>query len=70
MYESATIPVMDTTMITRRQAADRAGVNVRTVDLWCRNGKLTGHKDGRGRVWVKEEELNRLLTPQPMTSTR
>lgn len=58
---------MDTEKITRIQAADRAGVNVRTVDLWFRSGKLTRHRDGRGRIWVEVEELERMLRPLPVT---
>jgi predicted site-specific integrase-resolvase len=61
---------MDTDLITRRGAADRAGVDVRTVDYWRRTGKLTEHRDGRGRVWVEVEELDRLLKPVPVSATR
>lgn len=60
-------PTMDETKITRIEAAARARVNVRTLDYWRRTGRLKSHTDGRGKVWVEVEELDRFLTPVPVT---
>jgi excisionase family DNA binding protein len=56
---------MTGTLITRKQAAQRAGVHVRTVDYWRRTGKLRTHRDGLGRVSLDSQELEELITPQP-----
>jgi predicted site-specific integrase-resolvase len=52
-------------MITRAAAARRAGVSVRTVDRWLASGGLIKYVDGRGRITVDEDEVDRLLTPRP-----
>ena len=51
-------------LITRKEAAQRAGVHVRTVDYWRRSGKLKTLRDGLGRVSIDPEELSTLITPQ------
>jgi hypothetical protein len=53
-------------MITRRAAADRAKVSLRTLARLLANGTLTKHKDALGRVWVDEAEVDALATPQPV----
>jgi hypothetical protein len=46
--------------ITRDQAAERAGVRVRTIDYWRNTGKVTNYKDGRGNVWLDADEIDDL----------
>lgn len=55
-------------MITRAAAARRAGVSVRTVDRWLSSGALIKYADGRGRVLVDQDEVDRFLAPQPVTA--
>jgi predicted site-specific integrase-resolvase len=47
--------------ITRKQASERAGVHVRTIDYWRRTGRLTRYRDGLGHVSVDAAELDALL---------
>lgn len=55
------------TFITRTQAAERAGVAVTTIDRWVRHGQLTRYKviGGAETTRFDQEQLDRLLTPQP-----
>jgi len=62
-------PGMNDTLITRREAADRASVGLRTVDRWLAEGRLTRHKDGLGRVTISPLELDELTTPRPVSAT-
>lgn len=55
-------------LITKRAAAERAGVIVRTVDNWLAVGKLTKHVNGLGQVRISAEELDRLLKFQPVSA--
>lgn len=48
--------------LTRRAAALRAGLNLRTVDRMLSDGRLTRHKDGLGRVRIDTAELDGLTT--------
>jgi excisionase family DNA binding protein len=50
-------------MMSRRDAADMAGVSVRTIDRWRRERKLTTHRVRRF-VLVDRTEL------EPLTETR
>lgn len=52
-------------LITRKQAADRAGVDPRTVDNWRRAGLLTTYtkRGSRTLVWLDAEELESLIQP-------
>lgn len=52
-------------LITRKQAADRARVNPRTIDRWRRLGLLTTytHRGLAVTVWLDPDELDRLLSP-------
>lgn len=55
-----------TEWITKREAAARAGVIVRTIDNWLAAGRLTKHRDGVGHVRIDAAELTRLITPRPV----
>ena len=60
----------DTTRwLTRKQAADFIGCHLRTVENYLNTGKLTKHKDGRGRIWIDREEIEALLTPVPVVES-
>ena len=57
---------MDTQLlITRKQAATRAGVDVRTVDNWRRVGKLTTYRTRGHRVLVDQAQLDSYLEIAP-----
>lgn len=53
-------------MITRSAAAELAGVDVRTIDRWANEGRITRYKIG-GMQWVRfrETEIQLMLTPLP-----
>lgn len=54
------------TWLTRRQAADRAGVGLRTIARRLADGTLTRHRDDlTHRVMIDAEELDRALEPAP-----
>lgn len=54
-------------MLTRREAAARAGVNIRTIDRWIRERKLTGYRaPGTRPVMIDAEELTELTTLRPI----
>lgn len=58
---------MDTkNLITKREAATRAGVTTRSIDNWLITKKLTKHVNGLGQVRVDADELDRLLKFQPV----
>jgi excisionase family DNA binding protein len=42
----------DNEWITRDEAAELAGVNVRTIDAWANAGRIDRHKVG-GMQWVR-----------------
>jgi excisionase family DNA binding protein len=48
-------------LISRQDAADRAGVGIRTVDHWRRTGKISTYRDGLGHVRLDPEEVDDLL---------
>lgn len=52
-------------MITRTTAARRAGVSLRTIDRWLSSGGLVKYTDGRKRVLVDQDEVDRMLAPRP-----
>ena len=57
---------MDThDLITRKQAADRAGVDVRTVDYWRGRGKLTTYRTRGRHVRISQAELDDYLKTAP-----
>lgn len=60
-----TTPTGTTEWLTRRQAADRAGVHLRTVATWLSTGVLTRHRVGVNGVRVDAAEVDALLTPTP-----
>lgn len=47
-------------LLTRRQAADRLGCHIRSIDYYLNVRKLTRYKDGRNRVGIDPAELDRL----------
>jgi phage terminase Nu1 subunit (DNA packaging protein) len=55
-------------LITRKQAASRAGVDPRTVDNWRRAGLLTTYtkRGSRTLVWIDADQLDSLTRPQPV----
>lgn len=52
-------------LISRRQAADRLGCHIRSIDYYLNTRKLTRYKDGRNRVGIDPAELDRLSTFAP-----
>lgn len=60
-------PMTDTPrkLITRQQAADRAGVNLRTIDRWRRLNLLRSHtfRGLQVTVWIDPADLDALLHP-------
>ncbi len=52
-------------LITRKQAADRAGVHPRTIDRYRRSGLLKTYtfRGLQTTVWIDAEELDVLLHP-------
>lgn len=53
-------------MITRSAAAELAGVDVRTIDRWANEHRITRYKIG-GMQWVrfKRSEIEAMVTPVP-----
>lgn len=54
--------------ITRREAAELIGRDVRTLDRWANEGRLTRYKQG-GLQWVvfRRAEVLRVVEPTPET---
>lgn len=50
-------------LISRREAADRLGRHIRSIDYYLNTGKLTKYRDGFNRVWIDPAELDALITP-------
>lgn len=57
-------------LITRGEAAKRAGVNPRTIDNWRKAGLLKTYmiRGGPQRIRVDASELEKLTTPQPVSN--
>lgn len=51
--------------LTRRQAADRAGCGIRTVDRWLAAGLLARYTTPTGHVRIDPAQLDALRTPTP-----
>lgn len=53
---------MNDRYLTRQQAAERAGVGIRTIDKWVRLGKLQKYRAAGGRtyIFVSQAELDQL----------
>ena len=65
-----TTPDEDTTVwLTRQEAADRAGVHLRTVATWLTQGHLTRHLSGVNGVRIDQQELDDFLAPTPARRT-
>lgn len=56
-------------LITRQQAADRAGLSIQTIDRYLAQGLLTKYKAGPTKRFVRVDsaELDELLRPEPET---
>lgn len=52
-------------LITRKQAATRAGVDVRTVDYWRRAGKLKTYRTRGRHVRIDPAQLDAYLGVSP-----
>jgi len=50
--------------LTRGAAAELAGVDIRTIDRWANEGRLTRHKVG-GMQWVRFQRAEVLAMRQP-----
>lgn len=61
---------MDDHYLTRQEAAERAGVGIRTIDKWVRTGKLQKYRavGGRTYIFVSQAELDRLTALAPLTT--
>lgn len=61
-------------LITRAEAAVRAGVDPRTIDNWRQAGLLTTYskRGGRGepRVLIDPAQLDKITAPQPVPAQR
>lgn len=57
----------DTEWITRDEAAELVGVNVRTVDKWANDGRITRYRIG-GLQWVRfnRSEVLAMMEPVPV----
>lgn len=54
------------TWLTRQEAAERAGVHLRTVARWLAEGTLTGHRvRGRHRVRIDASEVDSVTGQAP-----
>lgn len=56
-------------LITRKEAADRAGVDVRTVDYWRGRGRLTTYRTRGRHVRIDPAELDDYLKTAPEKQT-
>lgn len=52
-------------LITVAEAATVGNVDPKTVRRWYREGRITKHVTGTGRVRVSQSEIVRLTTPTP-----
>jgi excisionase family DNA binding protein len=59
-----------TVWLTRKHAADRAGVHPRTIDYWRKTGRLTTHRTGTGAVRIDQQELDDLTSVRPEQQDR
>jgi hypothetical protein len=59
----------NTPLISKRDAATRAGVTTRTIDNWFHKGWLTKYRDGRGHVGIDPDQLYDLITYVPAVAS-
>jgi hypothetical protein len=59
-------------LITRNEAAARAGVGPRTIDYWRKHEKITTYWNARGQVRLDPEEIDDLtaFAPKPVPAQR
>lgn len=57
----------ETVWLSRQEAADRAGVSLRTIAACLADGRLTKHKDKLNRVRIDAAEVDALVFPRPQT---
>lgn len=55
-------------LITVAEAAALGHVDPKTVRRWYREGKVTKHVTGTGRVRVSRTEIIKLTTPAPVVT--
>ncbi len=60
---------MSTTLLTKRQAANRLGVSSRTVEKWQQEGKLSFIKISATCVRFREEDIERFIAERLVRST-
>lgn len=64
-------PASSSPWLTRRQAAERAQVDPKTIDRWVRDGRLTRHGKRRGaRFKIQELDAAISWTPTPQSADR
>lgn len=61
---------VNTTYITRKEAAHLAGVNLRTIDRWLDNGTLHREHTATGRVRIQRTQVEQIITPRAGTDDR
>lgn len=60
-----TTDVQGRTLISRREAADIAGVHIRTIDFWRRTGKLRTYRERNYHPRFDKAELEQFLATSP-----
>jgi excisionase family DNA binding protein len=57
--------------VTRHEAAQLAGVSVRTIDNYIKRGRLGAyHREGMRTIWLRRSDLDEFLTIRPKARTR
>jgi predicted site-specific integrase-resolvase len=57
----------ETKWITRREAAERAGRTMQTIDNWRWSNKLPWRKDKLGHITIHTDDLERILNQKEGT---
>lgn len=55
-------------LITRDEAAVRAGVKIRTIDHWRREQKIKTYRNGAGHVRLDADEIDEFLTMKAVSA--
>lgn len=56
----------DTQWVSRKEAAEMAGVTMRTVDRWADAGRIVRHEDGRGHIRFRLDEVQNMIRIEPV----
>ena len=56
-------------LLTLKEVADRLQVNIRTLRLWIKDGKISGVKMPNGEWRFREEALNKWLDKRTVKAT-